>query len=211
MTLIRAMALAVVLSVLPVFASPVNYTFSGQVTSSQYAGIAVGQTVSYTFQVDLDQQGYALTNSIVQPLVDDPSSGVDWFLADYVSGDAIANDPAFAVSSESHYGFVQSSGSGYNSALKGSNADPSGLDFIWIAGAGNIADWTLGQSVTGQNQIASNLSPYAFAVNSDLTLSSIGDGSAPAVPEPAGWILFGGGLLAMGGFARRAKRAAAFT
>jgi hypothetical protein len=206
MSRIPLMALAVVISALPTLASPVYYTFSGQVTSSQYAAITVGQTVSYTFSVDLDQQGYTITDSDVQSLVDDPSSGVDWFLADYVSGDAIAIDPAFAVSSESHYGFVQSSGSGDNSALKGSNADPSGLDFIWIAGNGNIADWTLGQGVTGQNQIASTTSPYSFAVNSNLTLTSINGGTAAAVPEPSEWVLFGGGLLGMAGFARRAKR-----
>ena len=205
---IPAMALAVVMSALPTLASPVYYTFSGQVSSSQYAAISVGQTVSYTVLVDLDQQGYTITDSDVGPLVDDPSSGVDWFLADYVSGDAIANDPAFALSSESHYGFVQSSGSGSNSALKGSNADPSGLDFIYIAGNGNIADWTLGQSVTGQNQVASSVSPFQFAVNSNLTLTSINGGTAAAaVPEPSGWMLFGAGLLGMGGLARRAKRA----
>jgi hypothetical protein len=204
---IPLMALAIVMSALPTLASPVYYTFSGQVTSSQYAAIAVGQTVSYTFSVDLDQQGYTITDSDVQPLADDPSSGVDWFLADYVSGDAIAIDPAFAISNESHYGFVQSSGSGDNSALKGSNADPSGLDIIWIAGNGNISDWTLGQSVTGQNQIASNSAPYSFAVNSNLTLTSISGGTAAAVPEPSEWVLFGGGLLGMAGFARRAKRA----
>jgi hypothetical protein len=200
-----ATALAVAVSVLSATASPVYYTFSGQVTSSQYAGLAVGQTVSYTFQVDLDQQGYYLSNSAVQTLADDPAGHVHWFLADYVSGDAIATDPAFFVSNEFHYGFVDSAGG--TSALKGSNADPSGLDFIWIAGNGNLADWTVGQSATGQNQIASRVSPFSATVNSNLTLTSITDGSAQAVPEPGGWVLFGAGLAGMGGLARRAKRA----
>jgi hypothetical protein len=84
------------------------------------------------------------------------------------------------------------------------------LDFIWIAGNGNLADWTVGQGATGQNQIASRVSPFSATVNSNLTLTSISGGSAQAVPEPGGWALFGAGLAGMGGIgglARRAKRA----
>lgn len=177
-------------------AVPMYYTFKGEATESNYAGIGVGQQVTYTFMVDLDASAYYIEHSLRAEWPD--NSQFDYFLVDFVAGDAIPEERVTTFWAENHIGVNHAD----ESRLIGANTDGYGSDAIVISGSGVFSTWSIGKNVGGFN--FSDI--FGLEVHSSLTLTSISDAPPAAVPEPGSLALFGAGLLGLGAVATRRRR-----
>ena len=204
-------------------ATPVYYTFSGQVTYTytydtgtgyEYNvpvnGLAPGSSASYTFVVDFDQPaqyqyGYpSPTNTYTYS----DGGGFDYGLAGYFSGDAFPRTPLDGTyyNLRYDYGYRYSdsgSATGYlfdqRYTQDSSSGDYRG-DWLQItSGCSSCGPYfQLGQTFWSQNYrysvVGGSVSHYD-SIESTLTLTSISD--AAAVPEPGTMLLLGGGLLGL--------------
>ncbi|HKP97532.1 MAG TPA: PEP-CTERM sorting domain-containing protein [Fibrobacteria bacterium] len=187
-------------------AAPMYYTFSGVVISSDYDGIGAGKNVSYTFRADLDETGYVNHGVLGSDYADD-APNFDYFLTDYLSGDAIPTDYIGAGVIDYHLGAdVEST---HFTSIYGSNSDLSGYDFLNLTtGNGLLFELLVGQQVDGLNFGGSAIdNTLGATVYSDLILTYKSDQALGAVPEPTTLVIFGSGLLVLGLLSRKVNKA----
>ncbi len=167
----------------PASASPVYYSFQGTVNTSNFADHAVGKAVNYTVMVDQATDGYYHDAGVTVYTYNDYNNGfgytVDFFLAEYVSGDALSNNEVGSpYLYDYHLGYNQNSIGTINGVVIGSNPNN-----------------------TYNNNYAST---YVY---SDLTLIGISQDAPGALPEPSTWALFDFGLIGMGVLTRKHRLA----
>lgn len=199
---IYLLAAALSLGAATATATPLYYSFQGQVIYSNAADYVLGQPISYVFLVDQDIDGHTLDGAgNVQP-VGDYIEAVDWFYlsfyASYVGGDAFASDNPMSPAKESCFcGIDLMRHDEIFSALRGSNGDLSGFDNldIWSYDT-RFADWSVGQDFLAENFVANGPDELNTSYSSSMILTSITeDNPLPSVPEPSILALFGMGLL----------------
>jgi hypothetical protein len=188
-------------------ATPLYYSFTGQVVYSTLSAYPLGTDVTYVFRVDRDAPGYTVDNlgqaRPQEDYVEQPDYFTRYFLADYIGGSIVpADNPASETKESSHYGMDQMHyGSDIFSALRGSNSDPAGMDLLDIWSADQLfEDWQVGKSVLGENLVENEPGALNSSYSSSLVLASIDTRNpfdVPAVPEPSAYALFALGLLGL--------------
>jgi hypothetical protein len=193
-----------------VSAVPIYLIFKGEVTRSTAQGYEAGQAVHYVFRIDTDAEGHYSANHFTSVYADyaDGEDFADFFLADYVSGDAIAKDLLPSGPYEYHFGYNENIAGDILGVLFGSNGDPSGNDYIEIHASSFVSDWVAGMGgFEGYNfALSDNSQQY---VMSDLTLVGISESNpliGSAVPEPSGMVLAGMGLVGVALVVRRKNK-----
>jgi PEP-CTERM motif-containing protein len=184
-------------------ATPLYYSFQGQVIYSNASDYALGRPISYVFLVDQAIDGYSLDGAgNVQPIGDDIEA-VDFFslsfYASYVGGDAFTSDnPMSSIRQSCFCGIDQVHYDEVFSALRGSNGDLSGFDNldIWSYGT-RFSDWTVGQNLLAENFVSNGPGALNTSYSSSMILTAITEENPmPAsVPEPSILALFGMGLV----------------
>lgn len=197
-------------------ATPLYYSFQGQVIYSNASDYVLGQPVSYVFLVDQDIDGHSLDGAgNVQPIGDEIEAA-DYFrlsfYAAYVGGDAFASDnPMSSIHESCFCGIDIVRYDEIFSALRGSNGDLSGFDNldIWSYET-RFSDWAVGQSLLAENFVSNGDGMPNTSYSSSMTLTAITEENPyPAsVPEPSMLALFGLGLMgvALASKSRRSTR-----
>lgn len=189
---------------MPATATPLYYSFQGQVIYSNASAYALGQSVSYVFLVDQAIDGHTLDGDGNVQTIEDYSEALDFFrlsfYAAYVGGDAFTSDNPLSPFRQSCFcGIDQVQYDEVFSALRGSNGDLGGFDNldIWSYGT-RFSDWTLGQSLLAENFVSNGPGELNTSYSSSIILTAITDENPlPAVPEPSILALFGLGLMGM--------------
>ena len=181
-------------------ATPMVYTFSGEITSSFPNGLTgvptVGTPVSYRFLVDFDLPGTQTFSGITSP------AGGSLFYDNLLPGSGPLTPSPWVSSSDpfalNFGGDLFGLGSG---ALLGSEG--SFFDYVLVYSSfESVALWTPGETFAARNSALDPVRGLMADANSTVTLDSI---SSP-VPEPGTLLLLGSGLLGLGRFARRKWR-----
>jgi hypothetical protein len=177
-------------------ATPLYYTFTGQVTENTYTGaepwpgfadLAVGSEVSFTVLVDL-----FIPPDTAFPV--DPVWGTTYYYAQYVDGSSpLVNQIGLSDS----FGYAANSPSGWMVGVYGclfanpaNGADFGDAPFKIFSFDKIFSDWIVGDAVLGSEQTAFGQIGYS------LTLGSTSD-QLP-VPEPSALSLMLGGLIIVG-------------
>lgn len=196
-------ALSLLLGAATAPATPLYYSFQGQVVYSNTPDYVLGQSISYVFLVDQEIDGYSLDGGGNAQPIGDYAEALDYFrlsfYASYVGGDAFASDNPMSPIKESCFcGIDQVHYDEIFSALRGSNGDLSGFDNldIWSYET-RISDWTVGQSLLAENFVSNGPGALNTSYSSSMILASISEANPmpPSVPEPSILALFGIGLL----------------
>jgi hypothetical protein len=200
----------------PVMAVPMYYTFEGEVSfmsgsfdPADYGiDVQMGQSVSYTFIVDTDLDGYYERDSVQYSLAD--GNGYDYFYTELVSEELIPE--IYYNRYQYHYGTQRDDGTGVQltggSLVTIRNAGATGQNANGI-----LSDWTIGTELYAQDyfSIGSVDTGYArYLYESQVVITSICTtldcGASVSVPEPGTLTVFGLGLLGMGVLRRRRGR-----
>ncbi len=184
-------------------ATPLYYSFQGQVIYSNASDYVLGQPISYVFLVDQDIDGHSLDGDGNAEPIGDDIEALDFFrlsfYASYVGGDAFASDnPMASIRQSCFCGIDQVHYDEIFSALRGSNGDLSGFDNldIWSYET-RFSDWTVGQSLLAENFVSNGFGEPNTSYSSSMILAAITEENPmPAsVPEPSILALFGMGLM----------------
>lgn len=192
-------------------AVPVYYTFEGTVTNTYDttgttidASLSAGSSVTYTFVVDFDVDGfYTLSDGTDYNYSD--SADYDVFYTDYISGDAIAQTSGGTYGSDgnsSEYNFGFNSSTSTVGALVGNFSDD--MLFIYSYSA-DVSDWAVGDIMSSYNQAFGSAGAIS-QLSADLTLTRMSGMRPPRphpVPEPSTLLLLGSGMLGFFVFRRR--------
>ena len=186
-------------------ATPLYYSFQGEVIYSNASEYDLGRSISYVFLVDQAIDGYGLDgDGNVQPIGDDIEA-LDYyslsFYAAYVGGDAFASDnPLSPIRQSCFCGIDQVHYDEIFSALRGSNGDLGGFDNldIWSYET-RFSDWTVGQNLLAENFVSNGPGELNTSYSSSMILASITEENPmhPSVPEPSILALFGMGLMGL--------------
>ena len=199
-------------------ASPMYYTFEGEVTSLQegstgfpFNPITVGTVFSYTFLVDFDEHGFVERydgTTLTTPFIDDH---IDYFYADFLSESILTSDYDLAFTttgntSERNVGYIDPAvyyedppnnpTNSYTAQLFGGSTS----HFVEFQTLETYAfsigkEWMLNEFLHG-----TNFSRDGFYATMTLTEIS-------SVPIPSTVWLFGSGLIGLVGIARRKANA----
>ncbi len=204
-------------------ATPYYYTFDGTIIGSLFddgagaiaaAGLAIGDSVTYTFIVDFDTNGtYTLNNGTEKTQTDDAS--YSYFYTDFVSGDTLSEvDGGFYNGgnniAEYNSGFDYAPDCSHSTcgSFRGGSYDAqvtiysNGSDFV---GGGSIAtNWVVGTMLRATSRAFDSARKKSDFL-ADMTLTDISP-VTPA-PEPTTLAILGLGLAGIG-FSRRKKLAA---
>ncbi len=178
------------------FSTPLYLTFAGKVHWTQWNGYYTGQPVSFTFVVDLDEQGFGLhgdPNNPTKTYVEN-RPGMEFFYSEYLEGDITYSDYQYYYTSF-YYGVQYDN---YTS-IYGSNHEQNNYDMLKITFNGHIPDLEIGTTAIGKTEFVAHNSYINVAY--DLTLVGKSTRGLPAVPEPASFLLLGFGLV--GGYLRK--------
>ncbi|MEW8469716.1 MAG: hypothetical protein AB2637_14380 [Candidatus Thiodiazotropha sp.] len=185
------------------FAAPFTYTFTGTITSidddagaANTAGIALGDSVSYTFLIDRAREGRETRNAGSYNLLAD-NGAYDTFFADLLSGSVI---------DEVNGGFYNNPGDiaeynsgserlndGYHTFFGGSDNNTINLEFFNLG---------VGSSAMVTEYAFNNAGLFTTVISNDLSLTGVSP-----VPVPAAVWLFGSGLLGLIGLNYRKNKA----
>lgn len=214
LTSLGALVLVAALPAPQALATPMYYTFEGTVSSIDdrnntgipgAAGLSQGGPVSYTLMIDVDRQGYYSFGSSVNTYADRSrtytypsytySYTYDYFLVDYVGGDALTHAPY--GSTDYHYGYRYTLSYTYFSPPHSYSYD---YLYLWADSSLRITDldpevasWRVGDSGYGNNYFGSY--PNRGYVYSRLALTNISPTNP--IPEPATLLLLGSGCLGL--------------
>lgn len=205
--LLKSLTSAILLAASMASATPVYYTFTGAITSinAPQGEYAVGNPLSYTFMVDLDAQGYIKQYGSLFYFQDasDANGTVDYFLVEYVGGNALPTDYNPGNPIEFHRGISQNYFGTANAILAGSNFDPAGGDNINLSHGGTFDTWYEGQ--TGFYSTNYNRQISLAGAMTLVDISTVNPYAA--VPEPSTVAMIGLGMLGLGFGARKRRKA----
>lgn len=210
------------------FAVPMYYTLTGEIRDGDAtifrddagaianAGLAPGDTVSYTLLIDFDAAGYETHFGgyvDYDPYIDHGTW--DYFYVDYISGDALSEvDSGFyntvgpsdgsglMDASEKNWGYNDSNGNGAGFLHVNSEDDMLQIKNVNVP----IFEWAVGTYAIAGNWAfdSSNNQSQLFA---DLYVTSIVPVDDPSlVPEPSALFLLAAGLLGLTGVSLKRKK-----
>jgi hypothetical protein len=190
---------------IPTRAAPYLYTFEGNVTAINTdaggliadAGLVVGSPVTYSVIIDLDADGYLISNSIGHsPRVD--TATFDYFYTDYSGGSLFPGSTLFEGANvlEYHYGM------NYLNANQGSVWVGSTNSRLNIYDLQDVTDWAVGETTFDAiNDGYNDANQWSKLTVLNMTLTS-----KTLVPIPGAAWLFGPGLIGLMGFRKKLKK-----
>ncbi len=190
----------------PAQGAPCLYTFEGNITAINTdaggliaaAGLAVGSPVTYSVIIDLNDDGYVISNSIgYDPRVD--SATFDYFYADYSSGSLFQGSTLFEGANVLAYHY----GINYLNADQGSVFVGSHNSRLNIYDLQDVTDWAMGETTFDAiNDGFNDANAWSKLTVLNMTLTGI----TSVVPVPGAIWLLGSGLLGLVGLRKKFRK-----